>query len=1027
MDKQNLLRSIVLAAITTLYCGCTIENITEAAPETVKSPPPPIAGPVDTDNDGLSDAREATLGTSPLMADTDGDGFDDNEEVTNGGTHPLIADVPSLSVEVTGAPTVQINTRYEGGSESGVDYGASFSQGQQSSYSRSDSSSTANTIQQSESVSAEVEITAGSGGFGGSSKVAAENSTTATETRETSTTVTSGAAQDSRQEYSRYVNESQSQKVTSESGSLSATLRIVNTSARSFRIDSIAVIAKNHSNNGRALESLDELNFAPEDGRVLVPGASIEQFIVGRGTSVPKLKELMRNPRSLLFTVGSIAIEDLSGGDPNKDFAEVSQSVFNRTARVAIDFGNARGSAANSVESFLVATNVARDPETLAPLGVTMGTVMREILAIDYRTSMVDVLQDGQPTGQQHQVLSAVNGIASQSIEEGFWYVFSDSDTLDDPAANFDDIVLTNDNAITLVYLADEDRDGMFNREEHLRGTNPASADTDSDGLDDEFEVKTGWLARNGFNEYRVYPDPLSPDADGDSLPDELEQQRLTDPNLADTDADGISDLDDNDPTGGESGVRFSLVFTGPGNRVRLGGSVSSDEPLDAVVIDWGDGTAVQTIRANFNNIQATHFYTEKGIYSARVTADRPFGADPAADYRVSLVPTARTDIGGMTAATGWTETIHKRFVIDINGDGYADLIGFGPDGVWQSVALDAGTTFSTAERILDFFGSDLDLGFANHIHTLANVGGGPEPEIVVFHDSGVQVALNTSGVFSAPELWVDNFGAMQGYDIAQNPRMLADMNTDGFDDVVAFADDGVHLATSYGIGFEDQGRLLGDYGFSNGWTRNHTRHLADVNGDSYPDIVGFHTTTTRATLNNQNGGFEAGDSPYRISRFSDQQQYDVDKHIRLLVNITGNDDATADIVAFANGITAANRSTAQGFESSAFAASTEFAYDDGWRIGEHPRYLTDISGDGIPDIVGFDSTRVLYAMNSANNGVFETHAEWPGVADIFANGWDGIMNPRFAADVNGDGVSDLIGFDDNDVVVVYGLLVEEM
>ncbi len=486
MTTLQLLRITGITALATLYCGCTIENITDEAGE--RTSPPPVAGPVDTDGDGLSDDQEATLGTSPLMADTDGDGFDDNEEVTNGGTHPLIADVPSLSVEVIGAPTVQINTKFEGGSETGVDFGASFSQGQQSSYSRSDSSSTSNTIEQSDAVSAEVEASAGLGGFGGSSKVAAESSTTATETRETSTTVTSGAAQESREEYSRYVNESQSEKVTAESGSLSTTLRIVNTSARSFRIRSVDVIAKNHSADGRALESLDELNFAPEEGRVLVPGASIEQFIVGRGTSVPKLKELMRNPSSLLFTIGSIAIEDLSGGNPEKDFAEVSQSVFNQTARVAIDFGNARGSAANSVESFLVATNVERDPNTLSPLGVTMGAVMRDILEIEFQTSTTDVMQNGQPTGQQHQILSAVNGVGSVSIEEGFWYAFSDSDTLDDPAANFDDIVLTDDNAITLVYLADADRDGMFNREEHLRGTNANSADTDSDNLDDEFD-----------------------------------------------------------------------------------------------------------------------------------------------------------------------------------------------------------------------------------------------------------------------------------------------------------------------------------------------------------------------------------------------------------------------------------------------------------------------------------------------------------------------------------------------------------
>jgi hypothetical protein len=45
----------------------------------------------DDDNDGLSDAQEASLGTNPLVADTDGDGFDDGVEVA-AGTDPLDPD-----------------------------------------------------------------------------------------------------------------------------------------------------------------------------------------------------------------------------------------------------------------------------------------------------------------------------------------------------------------------------------------------------------------------------------------------------------------------------------------------------------------------------------------------------------------------------------------------------------------------------------------------------------------------------------------------------------------------------------------------------------------------------------------------------------------------------------------------------------------------------------------------------------------------------------------------------------------------
>jgi hypothetical protein len=46
---------------------------------------------VDTDNDGLSNAEEAQLGTDPNNPDTDGDGLGDKEEITE-GTNPTIPD-----------------------------------------------------------------------------------------------------------------------------------------------------------------------------------------------------------------------------------------------------------------------------------------------------------------------------------------------------------------------------------------------------------------------------------------------------------------------------------------------------------------------------------------------------------------------------------------------------------------------------------------------------------------------------------------------------------------------------------------------------------------------------------------------------------------------------------------------------------------------------------------------------------------------------------------------------------------------
>jgi hypothetical protein len=53
-------------------------------------PTTPVA--LDSDNDGLTDAEEATLGTDPMNPDTDGDGLTDGEEVHTYHTSPLRAD-----------------------------------------------------------------------------------------------------------------------------------------------------------------------------------------------------------------------------------------------------------------------------------------------------------------------------------------------------------------------------------------------------------------------------------------------------------------------------------------------------------------------------------------------------------------------------------------------------------------------------------------------------------------------------------------------------------------------------------------------------------------------------------------------------------------------------------------------------------------------------------------------------------------------------------------------------------------------
>ena len=80
----------------------------------------------------------------------------------------------------------------------------------------------------------------------------------------------------------------------------------------------------------------------------------------------------------------------------------------------------------------------------------------------------------------------------------------------------------------------DRDRDGLKDCEEEQLGTDPDLADTDGDGLEDFDEI----------DKHRT--DPLAADTDGDGLSDAEEVNRhQTDPREVDSDGDGLSDADE--------------------------------------------------------------------------------------------------------------------------------------------------------------------------------------------------------------------------------------------------------------------------------------------------------------------------------------------------------------------------------------------------------------------------------------------------------------------------------------------------
>jgi hypothetical protein len=311
-----------------------------------------------------------------------------------------------------------------------------------------------------------------------------------------------------------------------------------------------------------------------------------------------------------------------------------------------------------------------------------------------------------------------------------------------------------------------------------------------------------------------------------------------------------------------------------------------------------------------------------------------------------------------------WNVAKHLRLLGDINGDGKKDIVGFGDAGVYTS--LSTGSSFGQLSFVVADLGYNQGWRIENHPRFLADVNGDGKQDIVGFANEGVYVSLSTSTTtpsFTPASRWLEEFGVNQGWQVAKHPRFLADMNGDGRQDVVGFGDAGVWTALSTGSGFGQASFVLAEFGFNQGWrVGSHPRFIADINGDGTQDVLGFGEEGTWAAVYT--------DSIFRrvnfvLANFGVNQGWRVEKHPRFLADTNG--DGTRDIVGFGGEGVYRALSNSDGFYGQATFVITDFGYDSGWRVEKHPRFLADINGDGRQDVVGFGDAGVWTALSTGS------------------------------------------------------------
>src|SRR5262249_37393896 len=146
-----------------------------------------------------------------------------------------------------------------------------------------------------------------------------------------------------------------------------------------------------------------------------------------------------------------------------------------------------------------------------------------------------------------------------------------------------------------------------------------------------------------------------------------------------------------------------------------------------------------------------------------------------------------------------WTDQ-HPRFVADITGDGRADIVGMGRDGVWASLNSRGDGIMQIRRLVLRGFGEDAGIWHVDrHPRAVGDVTGEGRGDIVGFGNDGVYDALSDGGGSFTLAAGIGGFGVDEGWRVDQHPRFLGDVTGDGRADIVGFGNDGVYVALSNG------------------------------------------------------------------------------------------------------------------------------------------------------------------------------------------------------------------------------------
>jgi hypothetical protein len=409
-----------------------------------------------------------------------------------------------------------------------------------------------------------------------------------------------------------------------------------------------------------------------------------------------------------------------------------------------------------------------------------------------------------------------------------------------------------------------------------------------------------------------------------------------------------------------------------------------------------------------------------------------PAAAAPAPGGAATAAVAAHFVLAGFGSDQGWRNDRHHRFLGDITGDGRADVVGLGDDGVATAVATGDGG-FAAARFVLREFGVNQGWSVDRHPRFLTDVTADGLADLVGIGPDGTVTAIaRGDGTFLPPQTG-GPFGAAS---VPAGSRVFVpDLNADGRSDLAVVGATGVRTARSLGTGLFSPATTAstaydlvrfdpGHYRVTDVTGDRRAEVLAlqvdgpvrmvssvpvldgfgtfadprpagadfppglpapsvtlgavtDVTGDGRADLVAFGESVSGTWVAAALGG--GGFGAYRPATpgFGPEGGWTAARHPRLAGELTGPDAAgvrMADLVGFGDeGVWTAVATGDGAFSPPAYTLAG-FGYDEGWRVERHVRLLADITGDGLDDVVGFGDAGVWTAV-SRGDGTFVASA----------------------------------------------------